>query len=83
MMASNLAQSIVRDVLLTVGCRSNEVDVKAALHNVDAELTEICEVLVDCDSNLSAYGHGRPLSKKDALALSQRARQLAERLRVG
>ena len=32
-------------------------------------------LLVDCDSNLSAYGHGRPLLKEDAIALSTRCRR--------
>jgi hypothetical protein len=79
-MASGMAQEIVRDVLLATATRSNERDVRLALHNVDAGLAEIRDVLLDCDSDLSAYGHGRPLSKEQARNLSQRARALYERL---
>jgi hypothetical protein len=73
---------IVRDVLLAVGCSSNEADIRVALNNAEAELAEVREVLTDCDSNLSAYGHGRPLAKKEALELSQRTRALMEKLEV-
>jgi hypothetical protein len=79
-MASKLAQSIVRDVLLAIGSRSNETDVNLALHNVDAGLAELQDVLADCDSNLSAYGHGRPLTKTEALRLSDRCRDLTKLL---
>ena len=80
-MASKTAQTIVRDVLSAVGVRASESYIETALHNVDAELSAIREVLLDCDSNLSAYGHGRPLTKKEALELSQRARKLYEKLK--
>jgi hypothetical protein len=48
---------------------------------IDAELAEVRAVLLDCDSNLSAYGHGRPLTKEEALKLSDRARELYDKLR--
>jgi predicted nuclease with RNAse H fold len=81
-MASKMAQSIVRDVLLAIGSRANDADVRVALHNVDAGLSELREVLLDCDSNLSAYGHGRPLTKAEAVSLSQRARALYSKLEI-
>lgn len=77
-MASKLSESIVRDVLLAVGVRSNNVDIAIALHNVDVSLRPLFDCLVDCDSDLSAYGHGRPLPKRDALGLSDRCRSLTE-----
>jgi hypothetical protein len=79
-MASEKAKTIVRDVLAAVSARSNEAEIAVALHNVDVELAAIRDVLLDCDSNLSAYGHGRPLTKKDAIELNQRARTLYEKL---
>jgi hypothetical protein len=81
-MGSRIAQAIVRDVLLAVGSRSNEQDMEIAAHNVDATLAEVRELLNDCDSNLSAYGHGRPLTKRDALDLSDRCRLLYDRMKV-
>jgi len=36
---------------------------------------ELRQLLIDCDSDLSAYGHGRPLSREDAIALSARCRR--------
>jgi len=77
-----MAETLVRDVLLAVGLRANAADLAVATHNVDAELSELRDVLLDCDSDLSAYGHGRRLTKKEALALSDRARELSKRLEV-
>jgi hypothetical protein len=81
-MASKKAKTIVRDVLAAVGARSNEAEIQVALHNVDVELAAIRDVLLDCDSDLSAYGHGRPLTKKEAIELSQRARMEYKKLEV-
>lgn len=82
-MASRISKAIVRDTLAAVGVRSNEAEIQVALHNVDVELSAIRDVLLDCDSNLSAYGHGRPLTKSDALDLSNRCRVLCDRLKPG
>lgn len=79
-MPSKLAESIVRDVLLAIGARSNDADRALAAHNVDADLRPVRECLVDCDSDLSAYAHGRPLTKDTALRLSYKCRDLSKKM---
>ena len=46
-----------------------------------AEYDQIRSLLVECDSELSAYGHGRPLVKAKALELSDKCRVAAEALK--
>ena len=80
-MASQLAQTIVRDVLLAVGVRANQADIAVAMHNADVELQEVREVVklvahpkFDADSGKLRYY----LTLEDV----ERARELMKRLEV-
>lgn len=76
-MASQIAKMIARDVLAEAGIVALSDDAtRNLLHNIDVSLAPLRDCLLDCDSNLSAYGHGRPLTKKEALRLSETCRTL-------
>lgn len=45
-MASEIAKIVVRDVLTACGLRASSADCDVAVHNVDAELWEVRDVLV-------------------------------------
>jgi len=55
-MASKQAQSVVREVLTVVGVLGSDADIKVALHNVDAELAEVREVVNECINRLVRLG---------------------------
>ena len=89
-MASKFAHSIVRDVLLAIGIRSNEDDRKLALHNVDTELQEVRAVFSQtADRRYPEDSHGHCWCRKDLTndqephnEFCKRARALWERLTV-
>lgn len=58
-------------------CKEDAVLYVKAMNTIvdlEQQLSEVRSVLIEADSNLSAYGHGRPLEKHEAVRISEMCR---------
>lgn len=62
--------NILQDTALDDACD----EICASFGSVPVVPDEIRTILIDCDSMLSAYGHGRVITKEEALELSGKCR---------